>query len=183
VHRQLLGAALAVLVLAQSAFAHAPTTAIGRAVEAFGQVSVSYDPGTVVSDVQAGGFPQIVGSNPKVAFMPATASSEIAGGSNAVAAEIAREAGLDGTLIVLVGAKLGAWSEDIGEDRLAALVNDALTGKSETSPAVVVESLVRSVQAEPVDSGAPSWGWIGLGLAVAAGAALVGYDRLVKRRP
>jgi len=139
-------------------------------------------PGAVVSDVEAGGVPLIVSSNPNVAFMPAAASSEIAGGSNAVAAEIAREADLDGTLVVLVGAELGAWSDDIGEDRLAVLVNDARTGKSGTSPAVLVESLVRSVQAEPVDSGAP-WGWIGVGLAVAAGAALVSYDRLVRRRP
>jgi hypothetical protein len=97
-------------------------TRIGRAVEAFGQVSVSYDNGAVVSDVEAGGFPQIVGSNPKVAFMPASAAREIAGGPNAIAAEIAREADLDGTLVVLVGTELGAWSNDIGADRLAELI-------------------------------------------------------------
>jgi len=182
VRHSLLIALLASFAYAPSAGAHAPTTAIGRAVEAFGEVSVSYDPGSVVSDIQAGGFPQIVGSNPKVAFMPASASSEIPGGANAVAAEVAREAGLGGTLVVLVGAELGAWSDNIGEGRLAALVNDASAAKSGTSPAVVVESLVRSVQAEPVSSDVP-WGWIGVGLAVAAGAALVGYDRLVKRRP
>jgi len=88
--------------------AHTPDTAIGRAVEAFGQVRVSYDPGAAVSDVEAGGFPQIVGSDVKVAFMPASANDEISGGPDAVAAEIAREAGLDGTLVVLVGAKLAA---------------------------------------------------------------------------
>ena len=113
--RPLVVALLAVLTLAQSTAAHTPTTAIGRAVEAFGQVSVSYDPESVVSDVAAGGFPLIVGSNPKVAFMPAPAASEIAGGPNAVAAEIAREADLGGTLVVLV-TELGAWSNDIGAD-------------------------------------------------------------------
>ena len=75
-HRPLLVALLAVLTLAQVAAAHTPATAIGRAVEAFGQVSVSYDPGSVVNDVEAGGFPQIVGSNPKVAFMPASTEDD-----------------------------------------------------------------------------------------------------------
>ena len=130
---------LVMLAVADKVDAHAPTTAIGRAVEAFEQVSVSYDPGSVVSDVEAGGFPLIVGSNPKVAFMPASAASEIAGGPNAVAAEIAREAGLGGTLVVLVGTELGAWSSDIGGDRLAALVTDARTSKSGISSAAVVE--------------------------------------------
>ncbi len=45
--------------------AHTPATAIGRAVEAFGSVSVSYEPGAAVSDVEAGGFPHIVDSNPE----------------------------------------------------------------------------------------------------------------------
>ena len=105
-----------------TAVAHAPMTAIGRAVTAFGVLTVSYDPEAVVSDVEAGGFPQIVGSDPKVAFLPASTNQEIRGGPNAVADEIAREAGLEGTLIVLVGNRLGAWSDDIGEDRLAELV-------------------------------------------------------------
>jgi hypothetical protein len=160
--------------------AHAPTTAIGRAVEAFSQVSVSYDPDSVVRDVEAGGFPLIVGSNPKVAFMPASASSEIGGGPDAVAAEIAREADLGGTLVVLVGTSLGAWSNDIGADRLAELVAAARTDTSGTSHASVVESLVRNVQAEPIDSGAP-WGWVGAVFLGFAAVSLVAFDRLTKR--
>ena len=128
--RPVLVALLAVLALSPVAHAHAPATAIGRAVEALGQVPVSYDNGSVVSDVEAGGFPHIVGSNPKVAFMPASASSEVVGGSNAIAAEVAREAGLTGTLVVLVGTELGAWSSDIGADRLAELIAAARTDKS-----------------------------------------------------
>jgi len=119
VPRSVFVALIAILALAPDAHAHAPATAIGRAVEAFGQVSVSYDPRPVVSDVEAGGFPQIVGSNPKVAFMPASASSEIVGGPDTVVAEIAREADLARTLVVLVGAELGAWSDEIGANRLA----------------------------------------------------------------
>jgi len=173
---------LASLALSPGAHAHAPATAIGRAVEALGQVPVSYDNGSVVSDVEAGGFPLIVGSNPKVAFMPASASSEIAGGPDAIAAEVAREADLDGTLVVLVGTEPGAWSNDIGVDRLAELVAAAQRDKSGISPTFVVESLVRSVQAEPVDSG-PPWGWIGAALVGCAVLALFAFDQLVRRRP
>jgi len=171
---------LASLAFASGAHAHSPATAIGRAVEAFGQVPVSYDNGSVVSDIEAGNFPLIVGSNPKVAFMPASAASEIAGGPNAIAAEIAREADLDGTLVVLVGTELGAWSNDIGTDRLAELVAIARQDKSGISPAFVVESLVRSVQAEPIDVGMP-WNWIGAGLIGFAVVALVAFDRITKR--
>ena len=105
--------AIASLWLAAAAGAHGPQTAIGRAVEAFGSVPVSWDPGSVVSEVEAGGFPAIAGSNPKVAFLPAAASEELGGGTDAIADEIAREAGLDGTLGVLAGGELGAWSEDV----------------------------------------------------------------------
>lgn len=166
-------------LLEGTADAHAPTTAIGRAVTAFGVLSVSYDPESVVSDVEAGGFPQIVGSDPKVAFMPASTNQEIRGGPNAVADEIAREAGLEGTLIVLVGNRIGAWSEDIGEDRLAELV--AATPRA-GSRAAAVESLVRAVQAEPKDWD-PPWGWIAAGMVVFAAGALVALDRAVRRRP
>ena len=178
--RSLLIALLACFAFAPSAGAHAPTTAIGRAVEAFGQVSVSYEPGSVVSDVEAGGFPRIVGSNPKFAFMPASASNEVVGGPNAIAAEVAREASLDGTLDVLVGTELGAWSNEIGTDRLAELVTAAQEDKPGISPAFVAESLVRSVQAEPVGSATP-WGWIGAVLLATALGALVAFDRLSRR--
>ena len=173
---------LVAVVLVEGAAAHAPTTAIGRAVVAFGSVPVSYDPGAIVSDVQAANFGLLVGSNPKVAFMPASAASEIAGGPNAIASEIADEANLDGTLIVLAGEKLGAWSNDIEDDRLAQLVADASPSNSSESLAVVVASLVRSVQAEPVDAG-PPWGWIGAALVVVALGGLVAFDRQVRRRP
>ncbi len=166
---------------AGDASAHSPATAIGRAVEAFGTLSVSYEPGAVVSDVEAGGFPQIVGSNPKVAFMPPEALTEIVGGPNAVADEVAREAELDGTLVVLAGAELGTWSEDIGEERLTELVL-AAEQQAAASPAAMVESLVRSVQAEPVDSD-PPWVWIGVALLVVAVGALVAFDRLATRKP
>lgn len=181
VARAFLAAVVAALLLAASARGHAPTTAIGRAVEAFRQVSVSYEPGSVVSDVEASGFPHIVGRNPKVAFMPASAADEVAGGPDAIAGEIAREAGLDDTLVVLVGTELGAWSNDVGADRLADLITAARTAKTGTSPAAMVESLVRSVQAEPVDSGLP-WGWVGAGLVVIALGALFAYDRSSRRR-
>lgn len=166
---------------AGNAAAHSPATAIGRAVEAFGTLSVSYEPGAAVSDVEAGGFPQIVGSNPKVAFMPAEALTEIVGGPNAVADEIAREAALDGTLVVLAGTALGTWSDEIDDERLAALVL-AAERQASASPAAAVESLVRSVQAEPVDSD-PPWVWIGVVLLVVALGALVALDRLATRKP
>ncbi len=180
--RRSLAVLLAALVLAETAAAHAPATAIGRAVEAFGSVPVSYDPGAVVSDVEAANFGRLVGSNPRVAFMPASATSEIAGGPNAIASEIADEAKLDGTLIVLVGGKLGAWSDEIGDERLAQLVADATPSDLGDSRAVAVASLVRSVQAEPVDTG-PRWVWIGVAFVVLALAALVAFDRSVSRRP
>lgn len=180
--RRVLAVGLLGLALAESAPAHGSATAIGRAVEAFGSVSVSYEPGSLVSDVEAGNFPQVVGAGPRLAFMPASASSELAGGPNAIASEIAGEAGLDGTLIVLVGAKLGAWSDEIGDERLAELVAGATPNDSSDSLATVVASLVRSVQAEPVDSG-PPWGWIAAGLSALAAGALLAFDRQVRRRP
>jgi hypothetical protein len=173
---------LLALVLVEGAAAHAPTTAIGRAVEAFGSVPVSYDPGAIVSEVEAANFGLLVGSNPKVAFMPASATSEIAGGPNAIASEIAREADLDGTLIVLAGAKPGAWSDEIDDGRLDELVSSARSEEPAGSLATMVRSLVRSVQAEPVDSGLP-WGWIGAVLVVLAVGSLAAFDRLVRRRP
>jgi hypothetical protein len=176
--RRLATLATVSLVLAAEAGAHAPATAIGRAVEAFGSVSVSYEQGAAVTDLEADRFPIIVGSNPKVAFMPASAADELAGGPNAIADEIAREAGLDGTLVVLVGPKVGAWSDEIGGDRLGELVREADARGG--PPVSKVETLVRSVQAEPTSD--TPWGWIGAGLILLAVGALVAFDRLVRRR-
>lgn len=173
--------AVVTLVCAAGAGAHAPSTAIGRAVEALARVPVSYERGAAVSDVEAGNFPSIVGSGPKVAFMPASASSELTGGASAIAEEIAREAELDGTLVVLVGTSLGAWSNDIGEDRLAELVREARAGTSGASPAALVESLVRDVQSEsPTET---RWGWIVAALLiVSALGVVVAVHRVGRRR-
>ena len=173
--------AIAVLACAGQARAHAPTTAIGRAVEAFRSVPVSYEPGAAVSDFEAGRFPLIVGSNPKVAFMSASASSELAGEPSAIAEEIAREADLDGTLVVLVGTELGAWSSDIRDDRLAELVAEAQALGAGLPPAAVVESLARSVQAEP--TGDAPWSWIAAVLLVLAVGSAVAFGLVVRRRP
>lgn len=173
--------AIVALVAAVEARAHSPSTAIGRAVEAFGQVSVSYEPSSLVSEVQAGGFPTIVGEDMKVAFMPASTENEILGGAEAVAIEIAREAELDGTLVVLVGTRVGAWSNDLDADRLDTLVRGA-SMPSDGSPAAAVESLVRQIQGEPKEASTP-WGWIALALCVPAVALLVGADQLARRRP
>jgi hypothetical protein len=173
--------AIGCLTLAAAAGAHGPETAIGRAVEAFDSVSVSWDPGAAVSEVEAGGFPGVVGSNPKVAFLPASASGEQAGGPDAIAEEIAREAGLHGTLVVLVGSELGIWSDGISASRLRELVSEAQTGYRGVTPAGAVESLVRAVQQEPTPAG-PPWGWLALAFGGLAAAVLVAADRRARRR-
>ena len=159
------------LLWASTAAAHGPATSIGRAVEAFGSVSVSYEPGAAVSDIEAGNFPHVVGSNPKVAFLRPEAREELAGGLDAIAEEIAREARLHGTLVVLVGTKLGAWSDQMDDDRLADLVADAQATEESATPAEMVGSLVRSVQAESADT--TPWGWLGGFTVVALGSLLV----------
>jgi hypothetical protein len=169
-----------VLGLGGDAHAHSPFTAIGRAVEAFGSVSVSYEPGSAVSDVEAGNFTTFVEANPKVAFMPAEAATELAGGPDAIAEEIAREAELDGTVVVLVGTQLGAWSDDIGDDRLAELVREARAADAGGSPAVLVETFVRSVQNEP--TGGTPWAVIGVAVVVVACGAFAAYHWLTRRR-
>ena len=174
--RRVVFLAVVVLVGVGEARAHSPATAIGRAVEAFDEVSVSYEPGSVVSDVEAGGFPQIVGADVKVAFMPESTDNEILGGPEAVASEIAREAELDGTLVVLVGTRLGVWSDEVEADRLDELVRGADTPTG-GSPAAAVETLVRRIQAEPKKGSTP-WGWITVALSVGAGFLLLGADRL-----
>ena len=179
----LVSAAIAALLLgcASDALAHGPTTAIGRAVEAFGRVSVSYEPGSAVSDVEAGNFTTFVNSNPNIAFMPAEAATELAGGPDAIAEEIAREAALDGTLVVLVGTRLGTWSKDVDDERLAELEREARVAGG-GSPAATVEALVRSVQAEPA-SGSTPWALLGVAILVLAASAFVLFHRLGRRSP
>lgn len=171
--------AVAVLVRASDAAAHAPTTSIGRAVAAFASVSVSYEPGAAVSDIEAGNFPHVVGSNPKVAFMSPEAASELAGGPDAIAAEIAREARLNGTLIVLVGTRVGTWSNEISVERLARLVAEAQAGDAGGSSAELVGSLVRSVQKESADS--TPWGWLLAAIAALAIGSLLVLARVSRR--
>jgi hypothetical protein len=165
--------AVALAGTAQAA-AHAPTTAIGRAVLALEQVPVSYDPASAATEVEAANFAQLVdGTSVTVAFLPAAAAAEIAGGSAAsIAEEIAREANLDGSLVVLVGNDLEAWSSDIRDERLAQLVHDVRARNAAGSPVAAADDLARTLAAEPASDGAP-WGWIGAGLVVLATAALI----------
>ena len=179
--RRLAATAILLFACAADAEAHGPATSIGRAVEALRDVTVSYEPGAAVSDVEAGGFPQIVDSNPKVAFMPAEASTELAGGPDAIAEEVAREAELDGTLVVLVGTRLSAWSDDIDDDRLAELIGEARAVGGGVSPAGKVEALVRSVQAEPTSE--TPWTLLVLIVVVLASGAFVAVARLRRRAP
>jgi hypothetical protein len=163
-------AVVVALALPAAASAHAPTTAIGRAVEALSQVDVSYDPGAAVSDVEAAGFGTLAGDGIAVAMLPTSALSEITGGPQAVASEVAREARLDGTLVALVGTRLAAVSEHMPAERLDDLMRQASAEPG--SPAVRLERLTRAVRAEQPDTrdGTP-WGWVAGG---AAGLLLVG---------
>jgi hypothetical protein len=119
--RRLALAVLVLLALPGAAPAHSPATAIGRAVEALSQVDVSYDPGAAVSEVEAAGFGALAGDGIAVAMLPASALSEITGGPQAVASEVAREANVDGTLVALVGTQLTAVSDGIAPRRLTEL--------------------------------------------------------------
>jgi hypothetical protein len=164
--------AIGVLTFVPDAAAHAPTTSIGRAVEAFRSVSVSYEPGAAVSDVEAGNFPHVLDSTTWVAFMPSSAAAELAGGPDAIAAEVARESGVQGTLVVLVGTRLGTWSNEIGGGRIAALADEARANSNGGSPAALVQSLVRSIQSEPSDR--RPWAWITATIAVVGIGSLIG---------
>jgi hypothetical protein len=168
--RRLALAVVVVLALPPAASAHAPTTAIGRAVEALSQVDVSYDPGAAMSDVEAAGFGTLAGDGIAVAMLPTSALSEITGGPQAVASEVAREAQLDGRLVALVGTRLAAVSEHVPPERLDELVREASAEPG--SPAVRLERLTRAVRAEQRDTGdGTPWGWVA---GVAAGLLLVG---------
>ena len=140
---------------------------------------MSYEPGAAVSDIEAGNFPHVVEPNPKVAFMRREAASELAGGPDAIAGEIAREARLNGTLIVLVGTKVGTWSNEISEERLARLVSEARASNTDGSSAELVGSLVRSVQTESVDS--TPWGRLLAVIAALAIGSLLVLARVSRR--
>jgi hypothetical protein len=158
------------LVAAANAPAHGPATAIGRAVEALSHGDVSYDPLAAASDVEAAGFEALGGQGVAIAFVPEAALTEVLGGPQAVVAEIAREAALDGSLVALVGTRLAAVSDSIDPARLAALVRTA--EGSQGSPAVRLEVLTRAVRAEqPRDEGGAPWSWI---VAVATVVLLAG---------
>ena len=111
--------------------------------------------------------------------MPAEAVTELAGGPDAIADEIAREAELDGTLVVLVGPSLGTWSNDVSDERLAELEREARVAGG-GSPAATAEALVRSVRAEPASSSTP-WALLGIVVLVAAAGAFVLFHRLGRR--
>jgi hypothetical protein len=165
------------LVAAASAGAHGPATAIGRAVEALSQGAVSYDPLAAASDVEAAGFEALGGDGVAIAFLPEAALTEVPGGPQAVVAEIAREAALDGSLVALVGTQLAAVSDSIDPARLATLVRAA--EGSQGSPAARLEVLTRAVRAEqPRDKGGALWNWI----AALGGVALVGAAVLLRNR-
>ncbi|HEX4747689.1 MAG TPA: DUF6676 family protein [Gaiellaceae bacterium] len=140
---------------------------------------VSYEPGAAVSEVEAGGFPSIVGDNARVAFMPESAAGELAGAPSAIAEEIAREAKLDGTLVVLVGSSLGAWSSDISAERLDVLVREA-QGMGGSAVART-ETLVRNVQAEPAGRERGGVAFVAV-VGVLALAGLVALARHRRRR-
>ena len=141
------------MALAAPASAHTPGTAIGQAVLALGEVPVSYTNGAVVSELEADAFGRLpgVGEDIYVAALPASVLREQPGGPSAVAGEIAREAILHGTVVVVAGTKLGAWSDQIPENRLERLVRIAASGRGD--PATRAGALVLAVDAEPTSSG------------------------------
>ena len=161
--------------LAGSARGHAPTTGIGRAVTAFEDVPVSYDPGSALTELEAE-IPLRMGAGDRlhVALLPASASAELPGPPDAVAAEIAREAGLQGTLVVLVGRHFGGWSDELAQDRIDALIADAT--RSGGASAVELRDVLAAVAASPKDGSDTPWGWIAAAVTgfVLAALALAG---------
>ncbi len=99
--------------------------------------------------------------------MPADALSEQPGGATAVADEVAREASVGGTVVVLAGRQLGVSSEDVGADRAAALVREAERAYPTGPLSLRAGHLVSLLREEPVDAG-PPWGVI-----AAVGSAIV----------
>jgi hypothetical protein len=170
---------LGALVLAPSAHPHVPGTAIGQAVLALRDVPVSYENGAAVSELEGDAFLRLpgVGHGVYVAAMPAAALREQEGGPDRIAREIAREAGLHGTLVVLAGQRLGAWSDEISRRRLDMLVASA-TG----TPAARLAALVASINAEPKHDSATPWAVILTAAAIALVAAGLASFVLRRRR-
>jgi hypothetical protein len=171
------------LTTAAHAFAHAPGTAIGRATEALGAGSVSYDPGASLSELDAQAVERRLQASHgiAVALMPATALTEVPGGPDSVAAEIARESGVHGTVIVLAGRQLGAWSDAVGPGRIDELVR-ATSANGQGAVLQAVLDLIGRVEAEqPAQThdgsfSVPSWA-----VAIAAGLLIVALATGVMR--
>jgi hypothetical protein len=148
-------------LLASATSAHAPATAIGRAVIALREVPVSYHPDSELSDLEADGLLRVVGAGDRVrvALLPSAALTEISGGPEAVAEEIAAEADVDGTVVALVGRRLAAASDRVDQDRLRALARRSEAAYPRGPLAARVADLATRVTAEPTDDGRP-WGAI-----------------------
>ena len=167
--------AAATLTVVSTASAHSPMTAIGRAVTGLESVQVTYDPEATLGAREADGLQLRVRDTPvSVAVMPAFALEEIAGGADAVAGEIAREASLDGSLVVVAGTSLGAWSNTVDESELDAIVASTRKTAADQELGVAVEDLVaKVVAATPPPGSAFPWVWVAVGTTVVLAVVLV----------
>jgi hypothetical protein len=184
--RRLLVALLVCAAFPGGVGAHPPGTAIGRAVTGLQQGPVTYDSGAAIGEQEADGLLRVVCPDPRVrvALMPAEALTELpAGGGSAaaVAAEVAREADVGGTIVVLAGRRLGVWSEDISPERTGVLVQEAEQAYPAGPLSLRVTELVGRLRAEPVDAGTP-WGVIAAVVSIVAIAALAGLHVGLRRR-
>jgi hypothetical protein len=179
--RSIVAAWLVASLVVAAAAAHPPGTTIGRAALALREVPVTYEPGALVSELEAEGLLRLADDRVRVALLPAAVLGDLpGGGASAVAAEIARDAALDGTLVVLTGGQLGAWSSEIKAGRLAALVRNVEATAGNASRAAAVEMLVRHVKAEPKPR-RPPWTLITVVGSIALLVALFALGRA--RRP
>jgi hypothetical protein len=176
-------ALLAALTLtAAPALGHAPGTAIGRAVTALRVGQLSYDPGSPLSEIDSGAIERRLRSARAiaVALMPAAALQEVTGGPSRLALEVARESARTGTVVVLAGRRLGAWSDAMPLDRLGELVNAVEDAHRADGSVVALLDLVGRIGAEakPSSGGSSAAWWIAGG----GGAALLVAATLVLRR-
>ena len=157
-------ALLAALTLsAAPALGHAPGTAIGRAVAALRVGQLSYDPGSPLSEIDSGAIERRLLSAPAiaVALMPAAALQEVTGGPSRLALEVARESARTGTVVVLAGRLLGAWSDAMPLDRLEKLVKAVEDAHRADGSVVALLDLVGRIGAEakPASGGGSSAAW------------------------